>query len=458
MSVAAPVQSNVAAPVQSNVAAPAQPEVAAPARSNASAPVRLSIVVLSRHRPGLLALCLTALSQQDHPEYEVILVADPASVDTRPDLRIKRIAFDLPNVSAARNIGLGAAAGEVVAFIDDDALALPGWARRIAAPFADPGVIAAAGFTRGPDGLGWQVRAERLRPSGATVPVQVAEETALPPRDGCPVSTIGTNCAFRRHALLAVGGFDPAFAYHLDESDVNMRMARTFPEALTAIVPGAEVVHGIAAGPMRQAWGVPRDLTAVGHAHVTFARRHGGPLPPVEAIQRKRLLRHMVAGRLDPFALTPLLRGLREGRARAAAQPLPEPPRPLPDAAPGFLPLRPAPAAPAGLRLFSGWHWQAARLRRSAAAAVARGDRAAVLLLTPTFVPHRLGLRPGGWWEQHGGLWGGMKGGMGDSPPDPRFRRRAAAAAAFRAAMTRRLGDFLQPATCPTCRKGHICD
>ena len=105
---------SVAAPAQSNVAAPAQSNVAAPARSNASAPVRLSIVVLSRHRPGLLALCLTALSQQDHPEYEVILVADPASVDTRPDLRIKRIAFDLPNVSAARNIGLGAAAGEVV--------------------------------------------------------------------------------------------------------------------------------------------------------------------------------------------------------------------------------------------------------------------------------------------------------------------------------------------------------
>ncbi|RDW13701.1 glycosyltransferase family 2 protein, partial [Paracoccus thiocyanatus] len=212
-----------------------------------------SIIVVSRHRPQALARCLAALAGQTHPDFEIVLVADPASAGLRPDLPLKRLAFDRANVSAARNEGLALAAGDVVLFIDDDALAEPGWAEALAAPFADSRVIAAAGFTRGPDGLRWQVRAERITPSGRALPLEVAGTALLPPENGCPVSTIGTNCGFRRTALLAVGGFDPAFAYYLDESDVNLRMAARFPAGLTAVVPAAQVIHGAAPGAGRGA-------------------------------------------------------------------------------------------------------------------------------------------------------------------------------------------------------------
>ncbi|MFD2439008.1 glycosyltransferase family 2 protein [Paracoccus kondratievae] len=93
-----------------------------------------SVVVISRHRPQALARCLTTLADQTHPRLEVVLVADPASVGIRPDLPLKRVVFDRANVSAARNEGLALAAGEVVLFIDDDALAEPGWAEALAAP------------------------------------------------------------------------------------------------------------------------------------------------------------------------------------------------------------------------------------------------------------------------------------------------------------------------------------
>ncbi|RQP06452.1 MAG: glycosyltransferase [Paracoccus sp. BP8] len=375
---------------------------------------RTSIVVVSRHRPQALERCLTALAGQTHPDFEIVLVADPAAAGIRPDLPLKRLAFDRANVSAARNEGLALAAGEAVLFIDDDALAEPGWAEALAAPLADPRVIAATGFTRGPDGLRWQVRAERIAPSGRALPLEVAGTALLGPKDGCPVSTIGTNCGFRREALVAIGGFDPAFAYHLDESDVNLRMAARFPQGLTAVVPAAQVIHGVAPGADRGEAGVPRDLTAIGRSAAIFAARHGGDPGWLRDSQRRRLLRHMVAGRLDPFRVRTILatldRGLAEGQGPAPAPPVWD--RAAPPA------FRPMPRVAAGLAeeplFLAGWHWQARALRARAARAVAEGRLAALLLLTPSFLPHRLTLVPGGWWEQRGGLWGASR--PGDSP------------------------------------------
>ncbi|REF69908.1 glycosyltransferase family 2 protein [Paracoccus versutus] len=364
----------------------------------------ISIIVVSRHRPQALARCLASLAGQVHAGFELVLVADPAAVGICPELPAKRLAFDQANISAARNEGLALAAGEVVLFIDDDALAEPGWAGALAAPFADPRVIAATGFTRGPDGLRWQVRAERITPSGATLPLHVAETALLAPENGCPVSTIGTNSGFRRDALLQIGGFDPAFAYYLDESDVNLRMAARFPQGLTAVVPAAQVIHGAAPGAVRGEAGVPRDLTAIGRSAAIFAARHGGDAGWLREGQRRRLLRHMVAGRLDPFAIAPILatldRGLAQGRGQAPAPPVwnrpPPPPfQPLPRRASGGEPL-----------FLAGWHWQARTLRARAAQAVAQGRPTELLLLTPSFLPHRRTRAAGGWWEQWGGVWG----------------------------------------------------
>lgn len=363
--------------------------------------LRASVVVVSRHRPEALARCLAALTLQDHP-LELVLVADPGAVGIRPDLPAKRVAFDRPNISLARNLGLARAAGDVVLFIDDDALAEPGWVRDLVAPFADPRVIAATGFTRGPDGLNWQARAERIDASGRSYPIPVEGPALLAPEWGDPVSTLGTNCAFRRDALLAVGGFDPAFAYHLDESDVNRRLAQAFPQGLTAVVPGAEVIHGLEPGTSRASRGVPHDLRAVGRSTAIFAARHGGSADWLAAAQRRRLLRLMVAGRLEPRAVGRVLATLRAGLAEAQGM-APPPPGPLAPDPPAFLPL---PVRPGEALFLAGWHWRARTLRRRAAQAVAQGRRVTLLLLTPSLLPHRLILTPGGWWEQRGGLWG----------------------------------------------------
>ncbi|WP_134726413.1 glycosyltransferase [Paracoccus luteus] len=367
----------------------------------------VSVIVVSRHRPAALSLCLTALSLQSHPDYEIVLVADPGSIGQRPDLPARRVAFDVPNISQARNRGLAAARGAVVAFVDDDAVAEPGWLAALTAPFADPRVIAAAGFTRGPDGLGWQLRAERMTRDGLGVPLAVTGDAPvlLAPDAAGPVGTIGTNCAFRAAALAEIGGFDPAFPYHLDESDVNLRMAARWPQALTAVVPRAEVAHGLAADAGRGPQAVPRDLTQLGRSQGLFAARHGGTADPAEKAQRARLIRHMVAGRLDPLSVGPLMASWRRGLADAARRGAPPLPPPLSAPLPAPLDLRLDGQGRATLHM-AGWHWRAAALRRQARDAAAAGRIVTLLLLTPTVLPHRSGLTPGGWWEQRGGLWG----------------------------------------------------
>ena len=342
---------------------------------------------------------------------EVVLVADAASLAVRPDLPLKRVGCEVANISVARNLGIAAASGDVVAFIDDDAVAEPTWAGRLAAPFAVPDVIAAGGFTRGPYGRRWQMRAEAITPDGPR-PLPVPDGRRLyRPANGVTLGLLGTNCAFRRGALAAVGGFDPAFAYHLDESDLLLRLAAAFPQAATALIPGAEVTHGTAPSERRGPVRVPRDLTQIGRSEAIFAARHGGDPAAIPGRMRARLAAHVEAGRLDPFAVPPLMASLHRGMAAAgtgegstvwpsgAGLPI----APLDPG--GFLPLaadrRPRPA-----HVLAGPFRRRADLRREAARLVAdHGAIVTLLLLTPSLLPHRTRFQPGGWWEQSGGLW-----------------------------------------------------
>ena len=88
--------------------------------------IPVSVVVVSRDRPDALLRCLTGLSQLQYPNFEIVVVADAkgqqAVVASQFSSQIKCIGFDLPNISEARNLGISHAAGDIVAFIDDDAV------------------------------------------------------------------------------------------------------------------------------------------------------------------------------------------------------------------------------------------------------------------------------------------------------------------------------------------------
>ncbi|MDQ3980384.1 MAG: glycosyltransferase, partial [Actinomycetota bacterium] len=94
--------------------------------------MRFSVVVNTYNRAQSLELTLEGLRWLDHDDFEVVVVNGP-SVDSTDELlaryggRVKVVDCPERNLSASRNLGIAAAAGTVVAFIDDDAYPHPGW-------------------------------------------------------------------------------------------------------------------------------------------------------------------------------------------------------------------------------------------------------------------------------------------------------------------------------------------
>lgn len=369
---------------------------------------RASVVIVSRHRAAALRRCVLALRQSDHPQMELIVVADPAGLAALGEGPWKTAAFDVPNISAARNLGLDLAAGEVVALIDDDAVPEPTWLSRLVAPFADPRVAAAGGFVRGRNGISYQWRAMEVDRTGADHPLEVAG-TGPTFRAGDAtraVKTQGTNCAFRRSALMQIGGFDPAYAFYLDEADVNLRLAAQ--GHLTAIVPGAEVHHGFLESAQRAPDRTPLTLFDIGASSAVFLRRHAPEAewpPAFDRLRREqadRLAGYAARGRLNPAQVRGLMETLEVGLAAGQGRSL-DALAPRGAVAPPFLALPGTGPRPGCL--LAGRIWSRKRL---AAEATRRAgpEIVTVLCLAPTARPHRMRFTEGGYWEQAGGLFG----------------------------------------------------
>jgi glycosyltransferase involved in cell wall biosynthesis len=108
-----------------------------------------SVVVCTRDRVADLERCLQSLRAQRYDDFEVIVVDDAPRDQSAADLASRFGARYLlqssPGVSAARNRGARAAHGQIVAFIDDDAVAAPDWLLALAKAFQDASITGVAG-------------------------------------------------------------------------------------------------------------------------------------------------------------------------------------------------------------------------------------------------------------------------------------------------------------------------
>jgi GT2 family glycosyltransferase len=122
---------------------------------SAAVGVRASVVLATRGRPASLPLAIDSLLRSDHPDFEIVVV-DNSPYDLRTatliherysdDPRVRLVAEPRPGLSYARNRGLRAAEGDIVAFTDDDVVVQPSWLGRISAEFADPAVTCVTGL------------------------------------------------------------------------------------------------------------------------------------------------------------------------------------------------------------------------------------------------------------------------------------------------------------------------
>lgn len=394
----------------------------------------ISVVVVSRHRAEALKLCLLSLTWQDVPKLEIVVVADPAALAQLGCFgdRLRLVPFDEPNISVARNMGLAAAAGEIVAFIDDDAIAEPTWARRLTSAFNDPDVVAATGFVRGRNGMTLQWAANEVDTMGQDHPIPVHGDQgfAHDPVPGRAVKAVGTNCAFRAAALRQIGGFDPAFHFYLEDADVSLRLAT---HGKTAVVPLAMVQHGFAASARRRADRAPLTLNTIAASTAVFLRRHAPQdlargLQVARSQQRKRLLSLLVDGRLEPRDVGRLLASFDQGQSDGLARTL----LPLRQIEKPKIPyLDAGPAGPRPGLVLMGRPWQHRSLDIKAAAAAAQGHVVTLICLSPTVRPLWQRFRSDGVWEIRGGIWGKAD-----------RRTKALAMAGFSARVTAIVGEF----------------
>lgn len=176
---------------------------------------RVSVVVCAYNAADTIDECLTALGNLNYPDFEVIVVDDGSSDGTgaiaAEHAFARIIRTPQGGLSAARNIGLEHATGQIVAYTDADVRVDPEWLAYLVQPFRDPEVAGAGGPAVVPQDDSWFAQCVARAPGSPTHVLlndRIAEHVP------------GCNCAFRRDALLAVGGFNPIFLRAGDDVDV----------------------------------------------------------------------------------------------------------------------------------------------------------------------------------------------------------------------------------------------
>ena len=175
----------------------------------------ISVVVCTRDRAKLLERCLESMHGLDYPEYEVIVIdncscdAEVAAVIERAGVRSvreNRLGLDW-----ARNKGIEVARHDIIGYIDDDAVASPGWLRGIARGFQDPTVMAVTGLVL-PAELSTEAQILFERYGGMSKGMTPKSFTAATLHDlgifAAHDFGVGANMAFRRQVFERVGTFD----------------------------------------------------------------------------------------------------------------------------------------------------------------------------------------------------------------------------------------------------------
>jgi len=179
---------------------------------------RVSVVVCSYNGGRTLAQCLESLGSLRYPDYEVILVDDGSTDDTRAIAArfpsVQAIHQENRGLSESRNVGLRAANGSIVAYTDSDCFADPDWLAHLVHQLTVTGANAVGGPNLAPDD-GWLaacINASPGQPTHVLESDQVAEHVP------------GCNMAFRRESLESINGFDPQFLRAGDDVDLCWRL------------------------------------------------------------------------------------------------------------------------------------------------------------------------------------------------------------------------------------------
>jgi glycosyltransferase involved in cell wall biosynthesis len=196
-----------------------------------------------------IAEAIDSLLAQTVPAHEIVLAIDHApelgaECGRRwPQLRIVENR-EQQGLSGARNSGVAACEGEVVAFLDDDAVAAPDWLERLGASYRDPAVL----------GVGGAIHPAWAEGRPAWFPPEFdwvvgCTHSGMPRQRETVRNLVGANMSFRRSVLVEAGGFRHELGRigtipsGCEETDLCIRIGHRWPKGQILYDPLAAVDH-----------------------------------------------------------------------------------------------------------------------------------------------------------------------------------------------------------------------
>jgi glycosyltransferase involved in cell wall biosynthesis/GT2 family glycosyltransferase len=192
-------------------------------------PSRVSVVVSTYNRAAGLRTTLEGLRHQTYPDFEVVVVNGPSTDDTGAVLaeygdRVRAGECPEQSLTRSRNVGISIASGDVVAFIDDDAIPEPTWVADIVSGYEDASIGGVGGIVYDHTGVRLQYRYSVCSRIGEPRwDVEPPLDRYLDPGSDPFLYLQGTNQSFRRRQLAEVGGFNEALVHYFDDCEIAMQ-------------------------------------------------------------------------------------------------------------------------------------------------------------------------------------------------------------------------------------------
>jgi len=205
-------------------------------------------------RLDVLSQAIESVRAQSTPAHEIVLTIDHSPellAEARrrwPDVKLIE-NHEEQGLSGARNSGVAACGGDVIAFLDDDAVAAPDWLERLGDAYRDPDVF----------GAGGSVRPAWVEGKPAWFPPEFdwvvgCTHSGMPRQREAVRNLVGANMSLRRSALEELGGFRHELGRvgtipaGCEETDLCIRVGQRWPESKILYDPAAAVDHYVPAG------------------------------------------------------------------------------------------------------------------------------------------------------------------------------------------------------------------
>jgi len=252
-----------------------------------------SIVINTLNRGPVLQKTLDSFRWLKYSgDFEVVVVNGPSKDNSEeviaswlPHIRAGRC--DVANLSVSRNVGICMAKGDIIAFIDDDAIPEPEWLTQLAEAYGDPMVGAVGGLVYNHTGYDFQYKyclVDRFGNADLSLPGPTPH-LSFPKSERFP-HLLGCNSSFRRSALLEIGGFDEEYEYFLDETDVCVRIVDA--GYIIAQLPNAYVHHKYAPSNIRGDNKVVRYRYPIIKNKIYFMFKHAKEFYSMERIMQEQ--------------------------------------------------------------------------------------------------------------------------------------------------------------------------